>query len=368
MLQPRESIYAGRIPDSAGALEAALAAERLRLVALCARLTGSGEAAEDLAQETLYEAWRHLDRLHAPEGLAPWLSAIARNVCLRWRSQQASVAPRLPASEGVADAPGGLDELPDRGADIELELERAELAALLDRALALLPPSTRAVLVARYVEDSPHADIAARLGMSEGAVRMRLRRGKIELRRVLEVDMGEQARAYVPDAAVGQGESRSWEETRIWCPNCGQRHVLGRMRAETGEFELRCGTCNPESEGAGLVQTSQQRDVLGGVTAYKPAFSRIMAWGHAYNRRALATSTATCIRCGGSMRLRLRMPETLPERLRNQRGMSLRCETCGDVSYIAHSGLVLWTPEVRRFWKRYPRMRALPPHEVETEG
>src|SRR3712207_7136587 len=41
------------------------------------------DAAEDLAQETLLEAWRHADKLHDPTGTVPWLWAIARNVCLR---------------------------------------------------------------------------------------------------------------------------------------------------------------------------------------------------------------------------------------------------------------------------------------------
>src|SRR5262249_52357573 len=65
-------------------IEAALPAERARLVRLCARLSGDPDAAEDLAQETLIEAWRHRQRLHDPQGYTHWLSAIARNVCLRW--------------------------------------------------------------------------------------------------------------------------------------------------------------------------------------------------------------------------------------------------------------------------------------------
>ena len=39
-------------------IQTALAAERPRLVAFCAHLSGSWDAAEDLAQETLLEAWR----------------------------------------------------------------------------------------------------------------------------------------------------------------------------------------------------------------------------------------------------------------------------------------------------------------------
>ncbi len=65
-------------------LETVLPAERARLVRLCTTITGNGDVAEDLAQETLLEAWRHLHKLRDPERRAQWLSGIARNVCLRF--------------------------------------------------------------------------------------------------------------------------------------------------------------------------------------------------------------------------------------------------------------------------------------------
>ena len=46
-------------------LERRLADERPRLVRLCARFSGSQEAAEDLAQETLIAAWRNKEQLDA---------------------------------------------------------------------------------------------------------------------------------------------------------------------------------------------------------------------------------------------------------------------------------------------------------------
>jgi hypothetical protein len=69
-------------------LEAVLPAERTRLVRLCATTTGNTDIAEDLAQETLLEAWRHIHELRDPHRRAQWLSGIARNVCLRWARQR----------------------------------------------------------------------------------------------------------------------------------------------------------------------------------------------------------------------------------------------------------------------------------------
>src|SRR3954469_19059453 len=122
--------------------EKILMGERPRLVRLCARLSGNRDAAEDLAQETLLAAWRATDRLTEPEQYAPWLSAIARNVCLNWarrhyREQARLVRPTDPTASGT----NAVDSIQD-DFDVEVELERDELAVLLDRALALLPRDT----------------------------------------------------------------------------------------------------------------------------------------------------------------------------------------------------------------------------------
>jgi RNA polymerase sigma factor (sigma-70 family) len=69
--------------------------------------------------------------------------------------------------------------------DLETELEHQELLELLDRAFGLLSPQVRQVLIERYVHESPNAEIAARMGLSKGAVAMRLSRGKSKLRMLL---------------------------------------------------------------------------------------------------------------------------------------------------------------------------------------
>src|SRR5262245_6108606 len=114
--------------------------ERARLVRLCEHLTGDVSSAEDLAQETLYEAWRHRAALRDQMRHAQWLSGIARNVCLRWRRARGrSHTQYAPDDAGTSEAVAN-EAAP---VDLEVGLERAELATLLDRALALLLPLTR---------------------------------------------------------------------------------------------------------------------------------------------------------------------------------------------------------------------------------
>src|SRR5215472_11653127 len=81
----------------------AWADERARLVRLCTRLTGDAAAADDLAQETLLEAWRSQQALRAPDRFSAWLSGIARNVCLRWMRRQKSPVVRTHYLESASD-------------------------------------------------------------------------------------------------------------------------------------------------------------------------------------------------------------------------------------------------------------------------
>ena len=127
-------------PDSIP-IQAALATERPRLVAFCAHVSGSWDAAEDLAQETLLEAWRVRDRLHDADGLASWLTAIARNVCLRWRRNKGRESAYPAHGDALSDTlEAWVAEDGDSVADL---VARPEISARLDNALATLPTVTR---------------------------------------------------------------------------------------------------------------------------------------------------------------------------------------------------------------------------------
>ena len=344
-------------------LENVLPDERTRLVRLCARLTGDVDAAEDLAQETLLEAWRHAHKLHDPRGYTPWLSAIARNVCLRWRWRRGRELPHLakPHVHQYGDKCDLLDAQAD-DFDLELELERSELATLLDRALALLPPDTRAALVERYVEGTPLAEAAARLKMSESGLKARVHRGKLTLRRVLLQDFPDDAAAY----GLLQRDTAMGEQTRIWCSECGQARLHGIFDRGQGELSLGCPHCDPgQATGSSWVRLPE---VFQGVTGYRAAFSRQLAWVHAYAYQALNEQVVACVYCGGPATPHFGPPvENLP-RLQGRRGVHVRCATCDRLTWTSLGSLALSLPEGRRFWRRYPRIHALPERQVEVDG
>lgn len=351
-------------------LDASLVLERPRLVGLCARLTNNSQVAEDLAQETLLEAWRHLSELRDKQKFSQWLSGIARNVCLRWMRKQGKDTAHLASLSDYLD-PGDSeqeDQLAD-AFDLEIQLERKELIELLDRALAFLPAETRSLLVERYMLESPLGEVAARLGIDTSVAAMRLQRGKLALRRVLATKFEQEVASYSLGTTHAAGAS-GWEETRLWCNVCGQHHFRGQYDPVGGDLRLTCPACCPDPEDS--MMHTHGLYILGGVKGYKPALSRVYNWGHNYYQPNLLASTIPCPVCGQPNRLHRGPTEhpDLPPWHRNRRGLFHLCEHCSPPrsSWSSLEFLVLALPEGRNFQKEHPRIRWLPAREIETAG
>ena len=352
-----------QVSESTFIWESVLPDEHRRLVRLCARLTGDVDAAEDLAQETLLEAWRQAHKLYDPSGYAPWLSAIARNVCLRWWQRSRRELP-LFAHRDVHDQGDGCDllDLQVDQFDLEAELEHHELVSLLDRALAALPAETRSALIAYYVEEAPFTEVAARLGMSRSGLKARLHRGKRMLSRVLLRDFPGEAAALgliPPDTDTGQ-------ETHIWCSECGHVKLRATFDRERGDLALGCPRCTPgQPSGYSWIRLPE---VFQGVKGYRAALSRQLAWVYAYTWQALNGQAVACTYCGGPTTLYLGPPAAGPPATHPEPGVHVRCAACHAAMWVSLGSLALGLPEGRRFWRRYPRIHALPSREIEVDG
>ena len=358
---------AGRLEERQNGQEQVWQAERPRLVALCARLTGDRVAAEDLAQETLIEAWRHRDDLRDPERERQWLGGIARNVSLRWlraRSRSSTRARELPALTESDDTTAPTwDDVLAGDADVAFELERHELSELLDSALALLPPETRAPLLAHYIEQTPLAELAHHLGTSDAAVAMRLQRGKLALRRILTNELHQQFAPHAPDLY----ERHSWEETPLWCTNCGRRRLIGRYHVAEGEIWLRCVDCSPDPALTFIHATLP--GVLQGVRGYKRARDRMTAWEYRFYTPHARERSLTCPDCGTLAPITHERPHyTATSRVGNDLGLRAICPSCGCDCWETLDRLALVTPAGRAFTRENPRIRTLPYRRVEAQG
>ncbi|SCF18334.1 RNA polymerase sigma-70 factor, sigma-E family [Micromonospora haikouensis] len=137
-------------------------------------LTGSRHAAEDLVQSALIRVmrrWRHVDNP----------VAYVRRIMV---NERVSLWHRFGSREFLAGVTGAwrLHAGQSRGPDVadDVVLRDEVLTALLG-----LPPRMRAVLVLRYWEDLPEAQIAEALRCSVGTVKSQASRGLARLRAVL---------------------------------------------------------------------------------------------------------------------------------------------------------------------------------------
>jgi len=352
--------------------------ERMRLIRLCLGMTGNIDAAEDLVQETLLEAWQHVYALRDQAKRSQWLAGIARNVCLRWLRKRGRDAAHLvdlrARSDDAEIRPADLEDALADDFDLEVELEHKELVELLDRALALLPAETRAVLVKRYVEESPLAELAGQLGTNTSAVAMRLQRGKLALRRVLTTELRHEIAPYILTPA-----NDGWEETPIWCHLCGGHRLQGKRDAAQGKLLFKCPNCSP---GANEVLSYNNLPALKGIKGYKPLVSRLKNWCERNYWAALQNGSIVCEGCGRSLPVAIGRladsPEWALSREREERldwqwdtpdrVVTILCAPCNAVYRTTFGSLALCLPEGKQFLQSHPRIRTLPSQEIEAGG
>lgn len=129
-------------------------------------LTGHHQDAEDLLQQSLVRAvgaWKRIDG--APE---PYVRTIlVRQNISRWRSRRWREISRDTLPEQATTDPGADDRV------------------ALHRALGVLAPRQRAVIVLRYYEDLTEAQTAEALGIAVGTVKSQTRDALQRLRDVL---------------------------------------------------------------------------------------------------------------------------------------------------------------------------------------
>ncbi|MQA11409.1 MAG: sigma-70 family RNA polymerase sigma factor [Pseudonocardiaceae bacterium] len=136
------------------------------------RLTGGDRArAEDVLQETLLRAWRHLQATAEPRGRA-WLFTVAKRVAIDgWRSA---------ATRSEVSSPA-LPELP-----VPDGTDRALQGWLVAEALAELSERHREVLLLCYFHGFSVAEASTRLGVAEGTIKSRTHYALRALRLSLE--------------------------------------------------------------------------------------------------------------------------------------------------------------------------------------
>ncbi|MEZ5288758.1 MAG: sigma-70 family RNA polymerase sigma factor [Vicinamibacterales bacterium] len=156
------------------------------------RLLGNEEDARDAVQEAFMNAFRSIDRFEGGSLLSTWLHRIVVNVSLmklrrRKRKPEESLDHLLPAFK---DDGHFVDRFDSGSEPADQILAREEEQAAVRAAIDELPDHYRTILLLRDIEGIGTNDVAADLGISPNAVKLRLHRARQALRTLVAPRLG----------------------------------------------------------------------------------------------------------------------------------------------------------------------------------
>jgi len=176
---------------------------------LAYRMLGHRQEAEDAAQETFLRAYANLTSYNPQRRFSNWLFAIASHHCIdRLRRLRGQVV-------SLDKDPSLAGELIDREPLPEAAALTREEERLVQWLLARLPADYRLVITLFYWYDLSCREIGEVAGISEGAVKVRLHRGRRMLAELLRASEG---RAMVSPPSPAPGNARKE----------GREHALSR--------------------------------------------------------------------------------------------------------------------------------------------
>jgi RNA polymerase sigma-70 factor (ECF subfamily) len=142
---------------------------------LALRLTGNEEDARDVVQDAYLRAFRGLKGFRGDAQFSTWMYRITANCANTHLGKR-----NKHRHEELSDDAPIADDHPS--SDPQLQADAGALRERLGVSLAALPPKLRQVVVLRDIYDLPHETIAAELGISETAAKVRLHRARKKLR------------------------------------------------------------------------------------------------------------------------------------------------------------------------------------------
>jgi RNA polymerase sigma-70 factor (ECF subfamily) len=159
-----------------------------RMRAAIARLRGASADTDDILQDAFLSAFRALGRFEGRSRLSTWLHRIAVNSALmRLRARRdeptediEALLPHFSPYGAFVTAQRAWGEAP------EAALEREELRGQVRDAIDRLPENYRIALLLRDIEGLDNAEIAASLGISVNAAKIRVHRARQGLKALLE--------------------------------------------------------------------------------------------------------------------------------------------------------------------------------------
>lgn len=192
-VDPDAALVEGLRREDAEAMEQLVERYGDRVYRLAVRITGSNEDAEEVVQDALWTAARKIQTFKGDSAFGSWLYRVTANTAYmklrsrRSRQREIALDDVLPALDD-----GGLhfEPMDDWSLRVDERALQGELRQVLERSIGELPADYRTALVMHDIEGLSNPDIAAALSISLPAVKSRVHRSRLFLRKRLSEYLG----------------------------------------------------------------------------------------------------------------------------------------------------------------------------------
>ncbi len=177
---------------------------------LAIRLTRSQEDAEEVLQDVFVAVYKKIDSFEGKSAFSSWLYRVTANTAfmkLRKRKQNEAVSFEE-VSPSIRD--GWVGKNPE-DSDIDYMSVRHELRDVIQRAVARLPDEYRNIFVLRDIDGLSNEEVAETLALSVPAVKSRLHRARIILRKKLQRYYDD----YSQEEVLSIGKNMTRETTQL---------------------------------------------------------------------------------------------------------------------------------------------------------
>ena len=207
---------------------------RRRIFAVAYQFTRVREDAEDITQQSFQKAFLHLHRFEGKSSFRTWLTRIAINESLMFlrgsRGHQ-----EIPIDED-SDAVGGVRwriEILDSGPNPEVSYLQREETQILSAAIGQLKPGLRTAVELRDLKELSTEETARRMGLSIGATKSNLARGREKLRRTLKSYLkSRRSHAQLSEKTSPRRMSPGWREGDLYGDGSVDRSIGGPCVSE----------------------------------------------------------------------------------------------------------------------------------------
>jgi len=160
---------------------------RTRVFSMIYNMVRNEQDAWDLAQDSFVKAWKSIKRFRGRSSFYTWIYRIVMNVTIDWlrKKQVKGAGAEFDDAVELKEIDPASKTVPKAEALPFETMERSEIRARIEKAIAQLSPEHRAVILMKEIEQMQYHEIAEALGCSIGTVMSRLFYARKKLQNLL---------------------------------------------------------------------------------------------------------------------------------------------------------------------------------------